>query len=66
MVIGKHPELELPIRYHVTLERRIPANEKRYWTIQWAKDDKDVARVYFAREGGVTDCGDNYRLKKYL
>lgn len=66
MVIGKHPELELPIRYHVTLERRIPANEKRYWTIQWAKDDKDVARVYSATEGGATDCGDNYRLKKYL
>lgn len=66
MVIGKYPELELPIRYHVTLERRIPANEKRYWTIQWAKDDKGVARVYSATEGGVTDCGDNYRLKKYL
>lgn len=66
MVIGKHPELELPIRYHVTLERRIPANEKRYWTIQWAKDDKGIARVYSATEGGTTDCGDNYRLKKYL
>ena len=66
MVIGKHPELELPIRYHVTLERRIPANEKRYWTIEWAKDDKGIARVYSAIEGGTTDCGDNYRLKKYL
>lgn len=66
MVIGKHPELELPIRYHVTLERRIPANEKRYWTIQWAKDDKGIARAHTVREGGVTDCGDNYRLKKYL
>lgn len=66
MVIGKHPELELPIRYHVTLERRISANEKRYWTIQWAKDDKGMARAYSATEGGTTDCGDNYRLKKYL
>ena len=66
MVIGKHPELELPLRYHVTLERRIPANEKRHWTIKWAKDDKDIARVYSAKEGGATDCGDNYRLKKYL
>lgn len=66
MVIGKHPELESSLRYHVTLERRIPANEKRYWTIQWAKDDKDIARVYDTTKGSVIDCGDNYRLKKYL
>lgn len=70
MVIGKDPDSELPLRYHIALERGIQAGESRYWQVVMVKDkDKDIMRAYSAVENSEdynVDCGDNYRLKKYL
>lgn len=69
MVIGKHPELELPIRYHVALERRIPAGELVVWNnINVYIDEKGIMRATQETTGTTKtfNCGDNYRLKKYL